>query len=110
MAWVNALTTTHALTGNHGDVILGTWATVYGMPDLVTQAGYECVASTYMYLNHVDGAVGSITNYWRDIAPGVKNRSLMLGGEVSMVCRSLLFILRNATRARKRHILTSLLW
>jgi hypothetical protein len=50
MAWVNALTTTHAATP---DTVLGTWATVYGMPAEVTGKGYQCVASTYMYLNHV---------------------------------------------------------
>ena len=58
------------------------------MPDMVTSAGFQCVASTYMYLNHIDGDVGSYEMYWRDIAPGVtpvaKAKGLMLGGEVSM--------------------------
>ena len=83
MAWVNALTTTHAATPS---TILDTWATVYGMPEAVTAAGFQCVASTYMYLNHVDGPVGGISNWWRDIAPGVSevNKHLMLGGETSM--------------------------
>ena len=77
---MNALTTTHAAPPG---MILGTWATVYGMPALVTASGFPCVASTYMYLNHVDGPVGSYTQYWRDIAPNVSNRSLMLGGGAS---------------------------
>eukprot|EP00039_Didymoeca_costata_P022908 m.347559 g.347559 ORF g.347559 m.347559 type:complete len:345 (+) comp33282_c0_seq1:2-1036(+) len=83
MAWVNALTTTHVATPN---TILGTWATVYGMPPLVTGDNYSCVGSTYMYLNKITGTVGSYTNYWRDIADGVNssNMHLMLGGEVSM--------------------------
>jgi hexosaminidase len=84
MAWVNALTTTKAAIPG---TILDTWATVYGMPDVVTAAGYPCVASTYMYLNHVDGAAGSYSNYWRDIAPGVtpiNKQRFMLGGEISM--------------------------
>ena len=38
MAWVNALTTTGAVTAAN-DTILGTWATVYGMPELVTSKG-----------------------------------------------------------------------
>jgi N-acetyl-beta-hexosaminidase len=67
MAWVNALTTTKVATPS---TILDTWATVYGMPDLVTKQGYQCVASTYMYLNHIAGDVGSYQMYWRDIAPG----------------------------------------
>jgi hexosaminidase len=83
MAWVNALTTTKVATQS---TILDTWATVYGMPDLVTKQGYQCVASTYMYLNHITGDAGNYTNYWRDIAPGVSDsaKHLMLGGEVSM--------------------------
>ena len=84
MAWVNALTTTGAATPH---TILGTWATTYGMPGRVTAAGYACVASTYMYLNHIGGAVGSYTEYWRDITGGEVPPSampLMLGGEVSM--------------------------
>eukprot|EP00729_Bicosta_minor_P011596 gene11596-22205_t len=86
MAWVNALTTTGAVDAAN-DTILGTWATVYGMPELVTSRGYGCVASTYMYLNHIDGDAGSYTQYWRDIAPDVSTpaeKKNMLGGEVSM--------------------------
>ena len=83
MAWVNAWSTTHAATQR---TILDTWATVYGMPDVVTDAGFQCVASTYMYLNHVSGPVGAYTMYWRDIAPNVTDadKKKMLGGEVSM--------------------------
>jgi hypothetical protein len=53
---------------------------------MVTAKGFQCVSSTYMYLNHVDGAVGSYTEYWRDIAAGVAPTDMhkMLGGEVSM--------------------------
>jgi hypothetical protein len=83
MGWVNVWSTTHAATQR---TILDTWATVYGMPDVVTAAGFQCVASTYMYLNHVSGPVGAYTMYWRDIAPNVTEiaKKLMLGGEVSM--------------------------
>lgn len=69
------------------DTILGTWATTYGTPALVTSKGFGCVSSTYMYLNKLHGDVGSYTMWWRDIAPGVATpeaRRLMLGGEVSM--------------------------
>ena len=82
---MSKITTGAAKVGNH--TILGTWATVYGMPGKVVSAGYQCVASTYMYLNHINGSVGSYTNYWRDITGGevpASARRLMLGGEVSM--------------------------